>query len=686
MILLLRRKLTLREPSSLCISPVYKSLKTKKTWKIGRAAQTESSFLYVFAPGLYASRILRGFFQTGLFSATVATFIALSYPNLQQDPNVTTQSILTQISQQLSNNGTIPSHAANPSIQTSFSPPTSVIFINSVWFLSLVLSLTCALLATLLQQWARRYLQIVQQKYAPLHHARIHEYFSRGAGKFGIFGFVEVLPLLLLVSVFLFFAGLVVFAFRGNHIVAYFTLAIVGFCTLSYITLTLLPFFFHDCPYQTPLTSVLWFSAQTVIPHFFSALYHCAEQLHLRWGAVSETLVKSLYKRHKNKASKYPSENIISKLESSTENISMDTNKKILARTLHWLHEDHELEEFAAGIPGLYESEAFTTYHGEVKCDIRTVLAALPRAANSQLTLSWSIIWLARRAIDRNLPKAIQQRRIKTCLRALYYIPGAIRDILASYAAGKHYCLEILPLLNSPESLEIIDELWDSPNDDVSLSVRCAAAVVAAFMITPPVCELEYFLPPNIRFIGDEDIGKQCLDRRLGVGTSKSQPWSDTVRLQNIVRFIEDIKDTLGFMTTQWWTADIANAIFQERRALFDVRHTEDYRIGRGTFDQHGNRASPEFVPAAQQDLITLTLEILARDSVTTAAREQREVFRQACHQLGHIVSEHTQQQARARTQAFSELMQAAATHQVVRRGLEPITQSLNAPVPGAAE
>src|ERR1700761_276608 len=48
--------------------------------------------------------------QTGLFSSTVATFIAISYPNLQQDPNVTTQSILTQISQQLSNpnnNGTI---------------------------------------------------------------------------------------------------------------------------------------------------------------------------------------------------------------------------------------------------------------------------------------------------------------------------------------------------------------------------------------------------------------------------------------------------------------------------------------------------------------------------------------------------------------------------------------------------
>ncbi|KAH9012337.1 hypothetical protein EDB85DRAFT_2281281 [Lactarius pseudohatsudake] len=39
---------------------------------------------------------------TGLFSSTVATFIALSYLTLQKDPNVTTQ-LLAQILQQLSN-------------------------------------------------------------------------------------------------------------------------------------------------------------------------------------------------------------------------------------------------------------------------------------------------------------------------------------------------------------------------------------------------------------------------------------------------------------------------------------------------------------------------------------------------------------------------------------------------------
>ncbi|KAH9173707.1 hypothetical protein EDB89DRAFT_1849834, partial [Lactarius sanguifluus] len=190
---------------------------------------------------------------TGLFSSTVATFIAISYPNLQQDPNIITQSILTQISQQLSNATNNISGISNTSIRSSFVPPRSVVFINSVWFLSLVLSLICALLATLLQQWAHKYLHAVRQNHAPHVRAHIREYFSRGARKFRISGLVEALPFLLLVSVHLFFAGLVAFAFRANHTVAYFTVAIVGFCFLSYIALTLMPFIFHDCPYYTPL-------------------------------------------------------------------------------------------------------------------------------------------------------------------------------------------------------------------------------------------------------------------------------------------------------------------------------------------------------------------------------------------------------------------------------------------------
>ena len=442
-----------------------------------------------------------------------------------------------------------------------------------------------------------------------------------------------------------------------------------------------MPLIFRDCPYQTPLTSFLWFSAQ-IIPHsYFLVLYHGAKHLPKRWSTVKEGIIKSLYVRQNNKT-KSLSENIISKLESTTEPISIETNKKMLARTLSWLHEDHELEEFIAGIPGLYASEAFTTHN----LDIRSVIASLPGPTNSRVPLSWSIIWLAQRLSTGHPSNSIERSRTQTCLRALYHIRGAIRDILASYAAGKHYCLEILPLLNSPESLEIIDELWDTPNDDVALSVRCAAAVVAAFMITPPRNTLDLFLTPDICFIGDDDTGKQFLDKRFHVEYDYR---SDSTRLQNIVRYLENIKDMVAYRNMQWTRSDNVVLIRRERRALFDMRHTEEYRTGHGTFDLQGNRSSPVFVPAAQQDLITVTVEILARDSVANAACLQREAFHMAYKRFEFVAEEQlrlgqtsgnypkqlpSNSGRRVMVRAGS---QAATALELIKRALEPILPSL---------
>ncbi|KAN0130554.1 hypothetical protein V8E53_011640 [Lactarius tabidus] len=645
---------------------------------------------------------------TGLFSSTVASLIAISYPTLQQDPNAITQSLLAQISQQLSNansNASIP--VASPSTQSPFSPSTLAVFINSVWFLSLVLSLTCALMATLLQQWARRYLQIIQRNHAPHVRAHIREYFFQGAHKFSIIGLVELLPSLLVISVFLFFAGLIAFAFLANHTVAYITLAFVGFCLLAYIVLTITPLISPDCPYYTSLTSILVFSAQKIVLSFSSFVYHGAKYFHKHLGGlVSESRVKLCHSTHENKVKSW-SEDVISKLaNSATKSLSMDIYKTALVWTLHQLDQDHELEDFVEGIPGLYESEAFskigTDDGGDVDPtlrNIRPVLAALPGPTSSDVPLPWSIVRLAQRAITNKLSKSTQQRRTQTCLRALYHIPGAIRDVLASYAAGKHYCLEILPLLNSPESLEIIDELWNTPNEDVALSVRCTAAVVAAFMITPPRLTLNTLVTPTVGFIGDNNSGKQFLAKRLRVDREADggdaanidpiDPNSDTARLQNIVHFLSDIKDTLQFMNTRWWASNDADSIRLERQKLFDKRHTEDYALGRGMFDQQGDRASPAFVPAVQQDLITLTLEILARDPVKDAATSQREAFDDVCTRLEQEAKTQARRQAQSQAHVVlepREVFQALALTQfeaagiigIVKHALVPVFQGLS--------
>ncbi|KAF8186143.1 hypothetical protein K438DRAFT_1536537, partial [Mycena galopus ATCC 62051] len=93
---------------------------------------------------------------SGLFSSSLTAFIIESYQNLVPDTSSTTIDLLSQISQQLSaqSNGSQFTFSPSP----PFEVPTSALLCNGLWFVSLGLSLTCALLATLVEQWARDFL------------------------------------------------------------------------------------------------------------------------------------------------------------------------------------------------------------------------------------------------------------------------------------------------------------------------------------------------------------------------------------------------------------------------------------------------------------------------------------------------------------------------------------------------
>ncbi|KAF8260771.1 hypothetical protein EI94DRAFT_1429532, partial [Lactarius quietus] len=192
---------------------------------------------------------------TGLFSAAVATFIGESIQNLQPNSQDASAFYLANIYQLLADaNGSripVPTSLPDPS---EFSPSSSAVWVNSLWFLSLLMSLTCALLATLLQQWARRYLRVTHPRCGPLKRSRIRAFFSEGVHKLHVAWAVEVLPTLLHASLFLFFAGLVVFLFSVHHTVFSVVLWWVGLCTATYLCITFMPIFRHDSPYYTPLS------------------------------------------------------------------------------------------------------------------------------------------------------------------------------------------------------------------------------------------------------------------------------------------------------------------------------------------------------------------------------------------------------------------------------------------------
>lgn len=160
-----------------------------------------------------------------------------------------------QISQQLASlaNGTyIPLHSSPP-------PTTSIVWVNTLWLLSLVFSLTSALSVTLIQQSARKYTELPHIPSLPSERARVRSFLFFGTINYGMRMAVETGPMLLHFSMFLFFAGLVILFFTASKTVAIVLTVSVGLVGVAYFALTILPCIYRDCPYRTPMSNMFWY-------------------------------------------------------------------------------------------------------------------------------------------------------------------------------------------------------------------------------------------------------------------------------------------------------------------------------------------------------------------------------------------------------------------------------------------
>ncbi|KAF7367096.1 hypothetical protein MSAN_00969100 [Mycena sanguinolenta] len=199
-----------------------------------------------------------------LFSAILTAFLIESYKSLNADSGDLTVHMLVQISQQLAaiSNGSAFDIPPFPSFKAS----TPSVTCNALWFISLGLSLACALIATFVQQWARDFLHKTDMRSAPIIRARIFSYLYYGLKRFRMHTVVEIIPLLLHMSLVLFFCGLVAFLIPVDLSMAIIAAIILAIVTVVYGTVTLFPLQYLDCPYQTPLSGVLW----SAVPYFRS--------------------------------------------------------------------------------------------------------------------------------------------------------------------------------------------------------------------------------------------------------------------------------------------------------------------------------------------------------------------------------------------------------------------------------
>ncbi|KAG6811432.1 hypothetical protein H0H92_007393 [Tricholoma furcatifolium] len=196
----------------------------------------------------------------GLFSAMVTAFLLDSCKRLE-NPGISAQELLSQIlavqivSASL-NTSVIQLPTALPT--TTSEQSASATLINVLWFLSLTFSLAAALYATLVQKWIRDYLQRIRQTNQPQSRATIRGILFSGSVKWKLNDVVEMIPTLLHLSVFLFFAGLCAFLWSVSVSTASAVVAVIISSTILYGIATMAPLVDNFAPYQTPLSSLLW--------------------------------------------------------------------------------------------------------------------------------------------------------------------------------------------------------------------------------------------------------------------------------------------------------------------------------------------------------------------------------------------------------------------------------------------
>jgi hypothetical protein len=419
--------------------------------------------------------------QTGLFSAVVAGFVIEGLKNLQRDPGTSSVALLGQISQQFAafTNASQPSVVLTFPDRSPFHAPTSALLTNALWLLSLVVSLSCALLATLLQQWARRYLCITQNRGSKLHdRARVRSFFAEGVTKYHLPTVVEALPALLHISVFLFFSGLLVHVQNLHGTLFFLILPPILFCGFAYSGFTLMPILHHNSPFQTPLTSLAWSCYMRFLRMVkrilgYSFLIRNRDQSVI-WGEVTSPPFDSLG------YSEYKLEQPMDRhFEASAKRQNWMMDARALAWTLDSVDEDHELEQFAAGIPGLFVSKAVEQPEG--------MLASISESSNLHPDLGKDIQKLVTGSSPyadslHLLTKASRLWRDRVCLRALYFIPNAIQAALSNAIRGPGGSVAIPPFLDSYESWVVADALSQDPRIDMKtrLDAGCVAAITCA--------------------------------------------------------------------------------------------------------------------------------------------------------------------------------------------------------------
>ncbi|CUA70029.1 E3 ubiquitin-protein ligase listerin [Rhizoctonia solani] len=193
-----------------------------------------------------------------LFSAILTAFLIESKDLLQQDPadaSVALLLIIAQSQQRVELGLPAPDESTQVVTMPDFTPSLSARWINGIWFMSLGLSLSAALIAMLGKEWLTTFQSSRPRSSRRL--AYIRQSRLKGLEDWGALHIVALLPTLLHVSLLLFAVGLVIYLWALDVAVASVLSAVIGVTLTFYFVTSTLGAVYEFCPFVTEVSEYI---------------------------------------------------------------------------------------------------------------------------------------------------------------------------------------------------------------------------------------------------------------------------------------------------------------------------------------------------------------------------------------------------------------------------------------------
>ncbi|KAH9917936.1 uncharacterized protein BXZ73DRAFT_19945, partial [Epithele typhae] len=219
----------------------------------------------------------------GLFSTALTAFIVQSYPLLQPADTDTIIFALAQMSSQL-DSYTVSASFVNSTVRTlfratdgdtGFKAPLYAIWVNGLWFSSLICTLSASSIAVLVKQWLHQYGQSLSGTTQEA--SLLRQYRHESMLRWHVSSIIAVLPILLQTALALFLGGLLILLWNLHRSVAIVATVLVSILLSFTVATTLLPIIYTDCCFQSPQALSLFIFTQTVA-HLAWKLAQAVEQ------------------------------------------------------------------------------------------------------------------------------------------------------------------------------------------------------------------------------------------------------------------------------------------------------------------------------------------------------------------------------------------------------------------------